>query len=174
MKRGLIVLSLLLLTGSCQKESYSRFSTKHKVFFGCNISVYPYNGIVTPGRFMTVRKSEGVLVIVDSDGKDFREPLTANDNATFIMGLSGLILGTPIFNNDGFTVWAYDLGCPECDAPTVRLKVDLQEGSASCSKCGGSWNLNVDGNPVNDDGVERRPLYRYPTSLSGNLLTVSN
>jgi hypothetical protein len=174
MKRGVVLLSLLLLATACEKTGYSRFSTKYNVYFNCDITVYPYNGVTTYGRFLTVRKSEGMLIIVDSDGKDFKQPLSNDDNRRFILGLSGLIIGTPTFNNDGISVWAYDLGCPECDAPNVRLKIDRLDRTASCSKCKGKWNLDADGTPINDDGKELRPLYRYPTTQHGSILTISN
>ena len=173
MKRGLIPFSLLLFAASCDKNSYSVYSTKYKVYFTCETNVSPYNQIFTPGRFLSVRKSDGMLVIKDSDGETRKEPLTETKNRTYVMGLAGLIIGTPTFNNDFSHIYAYDLGCPECDAPTVRLKFDLQ-GTASCSKCGGSWNLNSDGSPINTDGKQMRPLYRYPTSYVNGILTVQN
>ena len=173
MKRGFILLSLLFLTTTCQKNSYSKFSTKYRVLFSHEISVSPYNQLTTPGRFLSVRKIEGKLTITDSDGNKYDETLSAVQNSSYIMGLGGLILGTPTFNNDDMSIWAYDLGCPECDAPNTRLKFDLQ-GTASCSKCGGSWNLNADGTPINTDGEQHRPLYRYPTSFNSGTLTVSN
>ena len=173
MKRGLILFSLLLFAVSCDKSSYSVFSTKYKVYFTCETNVSPFNQLSTPGRFLSVRKSDGMLIIKDSDGETRKEPLTETKNRSFVMGLAGLILGTPTFNNDFMYIYAYDLGCPECDAPTIRLKFDLQ-GTASCSKCGGSWNLNSDGAPINTDGKQMRPLYRYPTTLRNGILTVSN
>jgi hypothetical protein len=174
MKRGLILFSLLLLaTSACDRNSYSRFSTRYRVFFSCETALSPYNQLTTPGRFLSVRKSEGKLTLTDSDGHKYEETLSAVKNASFIMGLSGLIIGTPTFNNDNMSIWAYDLGCPECESPNTRLKFDLQ-GSASCSKCGGSWNLNADGIPINSDGKQNRPLYRYPTSFNNGVLTVSN
>ena len=173
MKRGVVMLSLLLLATSCQKNSYNRFSTLHKVFFSCETSISPYNQLTTPGRFLSVRKTEGKLTITDSDGEKFEETLPESKNRSFIMGLGGLILGTPTFNNDDMSIWAYDLGCPHCDTHNVRLKFDLQ-GKATCSKCGGEWNLNADGSPLNNDGVQRRPLYRYPTTFNNGILTVSN
>ena len=173
MKRGVVLLSLLLLATSCEKNSYSTFSTKYRVLFNCETTVSPYNQLSTPGRFLSVRKTEGKLIITDSDGNKYDETLSDYKNRSFMMGLGGLILGTPTFNNDNMSIWAYDLGCPECDAPTTRLKFDLT-GKATCSKCGGEWNLNADGSPISGDGVQRRPLYRYPTSLSNGVLTVSN
>ena len=173
MKRGFIILSLLLLATSCERNSYATFSSKYKVFFSCETSVAPYNQLNTPGRFLSVRKTEGKLVITDSDGQKFEETLSEVKNSSFLMGLSGLIIGTPTFNNDNMSIWAYDLGCPECDAPTTRLKFDLK-GTASCSKCNGAWNLNADGSCVNTDGKQHRPLYRYPTTFNNGLFTVSN
>ena len=173
MKRGLALLSLLLLATACEKNSYSTFSTKYRVYFSCETSVSPYNQLTTPGRFLSVRKNEGKLSMTDSDGNKYEEALSEIKNGTFILGLGGLIIGTPTFNNDNMSIWAYDLGCPECDAPTTRLKFNL-EGIASCSKCQGSWNLNADGTPVNTDGEQHRPLYRYPTSFNNGILTVSN
>jgi hypothetical protein len=173
MKRGVILLSLLLLATGCEKNSYSKFSTKYKVFFSCETSISPYNQLSTPGRFLSVRKTEGKLIMTDSDGQKYEETLSAIKNSSFIMGLGGLILGTPTFNNDDMSIWAYDLGCPECEAPGTRLKFDLK-GTATCSKCKGSWNLNIDGMSVTEDGEQHRPLYRYPTSFSNGILTVSN
>ena len=114
MKRGVILLSLLLLATSCERNSYTKYSTRHKVFFSCETSMSPYNQITTPGRFLSVRKSEGKLVMYDSDGKKYDETLSEVKNTSFIMGLAGLIIGTPTFNNDDMSIWAYDLGCPEC------------------------------------------------------------
>ena len=173
MKRGVVLLSLLLLATSCEKNSYSTFSTKYRVLFNCETTVSPYNQLSTPGRFLSVRKTEGKLIITDSDGNKYDETLSDYKNRSFMMGLGGLILGTPTFNNDNMSIWAYDLGCPECDVHTVRLKFDLT-GKATCSKCGGERNLHADGSPISGDGVQRRPLYRYPTSLSNGVLTVSN
>lgn len=173
MKRGIVLFSLLLLATACQKNSYNTFSTKYKVFFSCETAFSPYNQLTTPGRFLSVRKSDGKLTITDSNGDKYEETLPAIKNSSFIMGLAGLIIGTPTFNNDDISIWAYDLGCPECDAPHTRLKFNL-EGTASCAKCGGSWNLNANGTPINTDGQEHRPLYRYPTSFNNGILTVSN
>jgi len=173
MKRGVLFVTFLLLAVACDRNSYSTFSNKYRVFFSCETYQSPFNQLTTPGRFLSVRKSEGKLTMTDSDGNKYEQTLSAVQNSSFIMGLSGLIIGTPTFNNDDMSIWAYDLGCPECDAPNVRLKFDLQ-GTATCSKCAGSWNLNANGTPINTDGEQRRPLYRYPTSFNNGILTVSN
>ena len=96
--------------------------------------------------------------------------LSAIQNSSFLMGLAGLIIGTPTFNNDDMSVWAYDLGCPECNNPSIRLKFNL-EGTASCSECEKSWSLNSSGFAVSG---KARPLYRYPVTLNNGVLTVSN
>lgn len=168
-RRFLLVLSLLLAT-ACERNSYSTFSYRNKVFYSCELTKSPYNQLTTPGRFLSVRKGDGVIIITDSDGNRYEEPLTAIQNSTFIFGLGGLIIGTPTFNNDDMSIWAYDLGCPECNSPGTRLKFDLS-GNATCKKCGGSWSLNSSGFPTDD---KSRTLYRYPTTFNNGILTVSN
>ncbi|MBO4724840.1 MAG: hypothetical protein J5596_05910 [Bacteroidaceae bacterium] len=170
MKRGFILLSLLLLATACERNTYSTYSNKNKVFFSCETSISPYNQLTTPGRFLAIRKGDGKLIITDSDGNKFEEPLTAIQSGSFIFGLAGLIVGTPMLNNDDMSIWAFDLGCPECDSPGTRIKFDLT-GNASCAKCGGTWSLNTNGFPTDD---KSRPLYRYPTSFNNGILTVSN
>lgn len=171
MKRPVLLLLSLLFAVSCDKgDNYRTFSNKYRVFFSCETAISPYNQLTTPGRFLSVRKIEGKLYIVDSDGKDFDQELSVIQNSAFVMGLAGLIIGTPTFNNDDMSIWAYDLGCPECDTHTARLKFNL-EGTASCSKCEGKWNLNSSGYPVSD---KARPLYRYPVSFNNGIVTVSN
>ena len=171
MKRSVLLLLSLILSASCEKgDSYSTYSQKYRVFFSCETSVSPYNQITTPGRFISVRKNQGKLYLADSDGNRFDMELTAIQNGHFAFGLAGLIIGTPTFNNDNMSVWAYDLGCPECNSPTTRLKFDLH-GTATCPKCERSWSLNSGGYPVSD---KSRPLYRYPVTLNSGLLTVAN
>ena len=176
MKRTFLLIAALLLATACEKNSYSTFSTRNKVFFSHDIYDSPYNQLTTPGRFLSIRKGDGKLIITDSDGNKYDEPLSAVQSASFIMGLAGLILGTPMLSNDDMSIWAYDLGCPECNSPNTRLKF-VQQGAdftASCSKCGGVWNLNTNGVSINTDDKKSHPLYRYPTSLNNGILTVSN
>lgn len=172
MKRTVLLLFAILAAAGCEKNSYSTFSTKYKVFFSCNIMDSPFNQTTTPGRFVSVRKTSDGLKTTDSDGHSATIALSAVQNGAFMMGLAGIIIGTPTFNNDGFSVWAYDLGCPECDQSNKRLTFDVQ-GIAACSACGGKWQLNNNGFAVSGDF---RPLYRYPVMLNreSNTLTVSN
>lgn len=169
MKRGFILISLLLLAVSCEKDNYSTYSTRNKVFFSCDTFLSPFNQ-TTAGRFLSVRKVGGKLYMVDSDGNEYEQELTAIQNGSFIMGLAGLIIGTPLMDNYGNSIWAYDLGCPECNSPATRLKFDVN-GKAACSKCNNSWDLNNHGFPVEG---KARPLYRYPTTFNNGILTVSN
>lgn len=171
MKRGIIALIALLLATGCQKNSYNTFSKKYRVWYSCDITVSPFNQVTTPGRFVSVRKTGNTLYTVDSDSHKADIELSAIQSGTYIMGLAGLIIGTPTFNNDDMSVWAYDLGCPACDIASSRLTFDVK-GTATCSKCGGSWNLNASGFPINDNA--QRPLYRYPVIRSDNSVTVSN
>jgi len=176
MKRRFLILSVILLASACQRNSYSTFSNKYKVFFNCETSVSPYNQLTAPGRFISVRKSQGKLTITDAEGNIIEETLSEKQNISFIMGLSGLILGTPMLNNDDMSIWAFDLGCPECDDPATILKLAQQgaDFTASCSKCKGLWNLNTSGISINTGDRQYRPLYRYPTSFNNGILTVSN
>ena len=115
-RRFLLVLSLLLAT-ACERNSYSTFSYRNKVFYSCELTKSPYNQLTTPGRFLSVRKGDGEIVITDSDGNRYEEPLTAIQNSTFIFGLGGLIIGTPTFNNDDMSIWAYAWDVPNATAP---------------------------------------------------------
>ena len=98
MKRPVLILLSLLLSLSC--DSYKKYSDKYRALFSCDISQSPFNQLTTPGRFLSVRKSDGKLTIVDIDGKKYDEPLSAVQNGSFILGLSGLIIGTPLFNDE--------------------------------------------------------------------------
>lgn len=173
MKRGFCLLLLLLLVTGCHKNSYKTYSTKYRVWYSCNIMDAPFNQVTTPGRFISIRRAGNTLKTVDSDGHTTDIELSAVQSGSYIMGLAGLIVGTPTFNNDDLSVWAYDLGCPECDQSQTRLSFDVN-GTARCSKCNGIWNLNSSGIPVNSDGKENRPLYRYPVTLNNGIITVQN
>ena len=174
MKRCYILALSLLFATACERNSYTLYSRRYHVSFTCDMAVSPYNQLSTPGRFISIRKiksdNECKLHMVDSDGAKFDQELDARQDALFDLGLCGLIMGTPLFDNDSFSVWAFDLGCPECDQADVRLTFD-QQGNASCTKCGGIWALNTDG--VSTNG-KKRPLFRYPVACNNGVLTVAN
>lgn len=171
MKRTIILLSLLLSVTACQKDSYSTFSKKYRVWYNCSTMDAPFNQIIIPGHFISVRKIGNKLKVTDSNGKEIENELSSVQSNSYQMGLAGLIIGTPALNNDDMSVWAFDLGCPVCDSEAIRLSFDIK-GTATCSKCGGSWSLNASGFPI--DEKASRPLLRYPVLKSENSVTVSN
>jgi len=173
MKKVLFVILALLSATSCERDNcYSVFSRKYMVSFSCDANVSPYNLVNTPGQFISVRQNstDGKLHIVDSNGNKYDQELTDLQSRQFSMGLAGLIIGKPTFDNDNMSVWAYDLGCPECDSRNARLSFDAV-GIATCSKCQGEWNLNSSGFPTKDSS---RPLYRYPVMQNDGMITVAN
>ncbi len=166
-----VMAAAVFLFNACSKDSYPVFSTKYRVQFSCDMGTPPFNQVAdTPGRFITVRRGPGKLTITDPDGNITDVELTRQQDMTFQMGLAGLILGKPTFNNENNEVWAYDLGCPQCDVESYRLSVSVF-GTATCPHCHSSWNLNSGGFPTTGGA---RTLYRYPTSTFGQSLTVSN
>ncbi|MBQ0095095.1 MAG: hypothetical protein KBT49_04860 [Bacteroidetes bacterium] len=169
MKRGILLLLTILATAGCEKNSYSTFSNKYRVIFSYSTQYEPFNQITSAGRFVSVRQVGSIIKTVDSDGNRKDYELTEIQSRSFVMGLAGLIIGTPTLNNDDMSVWAYDLGCPECDNGN-RLTFNTT-GKASCAKCGGIWDMNRSGFPENG---KMRPLYRYPTYFSSSSITVQN
>jgi nitrite reductase/ring-hydroxylating ferredoxin subunit len=97
----------------------------------------------------------------------YEYPLTEVQSRVFSFGLAGIIIGSPWYG-DG-QIYAYDLGCPQCDLPSARLTVNTTP-YAKCAKCGASYELNNHGYATNGG----HPLYRYPISLNGNMLMVHN
>jgi len=174
MKRPFFALSLAIATvlaaTSCERNSYSVFSKKYPVLFTCDCSTAPYNQLTTPSRFLAITKSAGKLAVTEPDGHKTTLELSAVQNSAFSLGLAGLILGTPCFNNDAQEIWAYDLGCPVCDVSQARLSITAA-GMATCPKCSRQWDLNNSGFPTAD---ESRPLYRYPVSRTSNNIRVDN
>jgi len=171
MKRTLFLVLALLVTLSCEKESYKKGSP-YPAAFSCDTNVSPYNLIKTPGLFLTVRLnlSKGVLNISDSNGQSYPpEALTDIQSRQFTLGLAGLILGIPSLSDNG-QICAFDLGCPECEQSSVRLKID-QTGNATCSKCNRTWSLNNNGIAISG---KARPLYSYHVSYNNGILTVLN
>lgn len=175
MKRGLFLFIVLLTAVGCD-NSYRPMSAKYRVRFSCRTDVAPFNQLTTPGRFLSVRISPDrtTLTVTDPEGKTTTRPLTETESASFALGLGGLILGIPLFDNNNMSVSAYDLACPFCDQERYRLDFDIQ-GIAKCSKCGNSWSLNSSGFPSETVSSGVRPLYGYPVTSSVNgTISVSN
>ena len=136
----------------------------------CDISIAPFNQVTTPERFISVRNHNSQLFIIDSDGNQYTHDLTSVQQEGFKFGLAGFIIGTPTFNNDDLSVWAYDLACPECDQIS-RLSFD-SNGIATCSKCENTWNLNNSGIATSLNTEKR--LTRYRTIWDNGILNVCN
>lgn len=166
-RRLLLILSILTL-GACT-QTYSLYSDKYFVSFSCNISTAPFNSLHTIGHFLTVRpKSTKDGYRVKSPGSAEREyPYTEVQSRIFSFGLAGLIIGQPYFEEG---IYAYDLGCPQCDKSSARLTVNT-DGIATCSRCNSTYNLNNGGMPQSGTN---KPLYRYRTTRNGNIVTIHN
>ena len=92
------------------------------------------------------------------------------------MGLSGFIVGLPNILEVGETqpeVNCYDLACRNCyeDSYVMRQLTLQEEGYASCSRCGRTYDLNNLGQVKCGLGSQ---LYRYCASYNNNTLTINN
>lgn len=169
MKIKTILLLVLLLAVACSR-TYEEYSNKYPVSFSCDISTSPFNKVQTSGYFLSVRPTatKNGYKVKDLDGKEQTFPYTEVQNRIFSFGLAGLIIGKPYFGEE--MIYAYDLGCPQCDRASVHLNVN-RDGTASCLKCENIYDLN-------NGGVAKvgnsRPLYRYRTTLNGSRLMVHN
>ena len=169
MKRTLLALLILLMTQACTR-SYHVFSNKYPVSFSCDISQTPFNSINTWGYFLSVRSTstkDGYRVKLPN-GTETQHPYTEMQSRIFQFGLAGIIIGRPYFG-DG-EIYAYDLGCPQCDKPSARLSINT-EGIATCPKCKNQYDLNNNGLSLTSDST---PLYRYRTTLNGFFLMIHN
>lgn len=130
------------------------------------------------GEFCTVR-CDGAKYIFSSPRTSTTRPLTAVDaRVNPSLGLSGLIVGLPNIPEIGADVprvVAYDLACPcyEDFNTTRNLKIS-NDGRASCTRCGRTYDLNNLG--VVAEGPAGRSLYRYRANYNqfGYTLTVNN
>ena len=163
------LLFLIILTLEACTQTYSIYSNKYPVSFSCDISMPPFNSIQSLGYFITVRQrpaKDGYTVYTNT-GMAYEFPLTEVQSRIFSYGLAGLIIGSPILAEG--EIYAYDLGCPQCDRSSVRLTVNTTS-YAKCAKCDTSYELNNNGYASNGG----HPLYRYPITLNGSKLMVHN
>lgn len=166
MNRRIILIIGILLVQACT-NSYPIFTNKYPVSFSCDISMPPFNSIHTLGCFITVRQrpaKDGYTVYTNT-GMAYEFPEVQSH--VFSYGLAGLIIGSPWYAEG--EIYAYDLGCPQCDRASSRLTVDSSP-YAKCSKCGAQYELNNNGYATNGG----HPLYRYPLTRNGNMLMVHN
>ena len=164
-----IALFFILMGAACSR-SYEVYSSKYPVIFSCDISRSPFNKVQTSGYFLTVRPTPAKdgYKVREPDGREHTIPYTEVHSRVFSFGLAGLIIGKPYFGDGAY--YAYDLGCPQCDLPSVRLTTTI-EGIATCAKCGTTYDLNNGGIAKTGDS---RPLYRYRVSPNGHTLMIHN
>lgn len=168
MRRRYFIIIALLVLQACT-NSYPVYSNKYPVSFSCDTSMPPFNSIHTLGCFISVRQrpaKDGYTVYTNA-GMAYEYPLTEIQSRVFSYGLAGLVIGSPW--HAGGEVFAYDLGCPQCDRASSRLTIDTTP-YAKCSKCGAQYELNNNGYATNGG----HPLFRYPVTRNGNLLMVHN
>jgi hypothetical protein len=169
MKKASYLFFVLLMLQACS-DSYHVFSNKYPVSYSCKVSTHPFNSINTLGYFLSVRPTashNGYKVKLPT-GAEQEYPYTEVQSRVFQFGLAGLIIGKPYFGEG--EVYAYDLGCPQCDRASARLSVGI-DGMASCARCDATYNLNSEGVAIAGNS---RPLYRYRTMLNGDILMVHN
>ena len=164
------ILFLVLFVAVACSRTYEEYSNKYRVSFSCDVSTSPFNKIQTWGYFLSVRSIplKGEYEIKEPNGNSQTFPCNEVQNRIFNFGLAGLIIGKPYFGDD--MIYAYDLGCPQCDRADTRLNVK-DNCIAVCPKCNTSYDLNNGGVAKMGDS---RPLYRYRTTLNGNKLIVHN
>lgn len=169
MKKFLTIFFLFLVVGACSR-SYEVFSSKYPVSFSCDINKSPFNKMQTSGYFLVVRSTatKDGYKVKEPDGREQTFLYTEVQNRMFRFGLAGLIIGKPYFG-DGL-IYAYDLGCPQCDRASVYMDVN-EGGIATCNKCHTDYDLNNGG--IAKTGVSR-PLYRYRIALNGNIVMIHN
>lgn len=163
------LLLVLFVVVACSR-SYEIYSSKYPVSFSCDISQSPFNKVQTWGYFLSVRSipAKGEYEVKEPNGSSQTYPCNEVQNRIFQFGLAGLIIGKPYFGDD--MIYAYDLGCPQCDRASSRLNIK-DDCTAVCPKCGNSYDLNNGGVAKTGDS---RPLYRYRTALNGNMLMIHN
>lgn len=168
MKR-LVILLFMLPFVSCTR-TYNIFSDKYPVSFSCDISISPFNSTNTLGYFLSIysKSTKDGYKVKSPNGNVQEFPYTEIQNRVFSFGLAGIIIGRPYFGEG--EIYAYDLGCPQCDRSSAKLNVNT-EGIATCSRCNNSYNLNNNGIAQSGDS---RPLYRYQTTLNNKILMIHN
>jgi len=173
MKRTVfLVFTVIFCMLSCG-ETYDLFCTRYPVRFSFSTSVVPYNQVTSLGAFVSVRRSGASVLATTQTGSVYTLPMSQMESESFLLGLSGLIIGTPSLGNDNCSVWAYDLGCPICDKAKYRLSINTS-GVARCDNCASTFDLNNNGYVIASESENARPLYRYPVTSNGITIVVAN
>lgn len=184
----LLLLSQLVFFASCSREetvskvycdlparfTYSPVSGISQLFSACNSS----------GQWCTITDNGTQFVFTyppKSDGKPGDSTpvnrTAANSYTGFYMGLSGFILGLPNIPEPGedfAVITCYDLACRNCyeDKHILSTLVLQTTGTATCSKCQRTYNLNNQG--IISRGDPGKSLYRYRVGYANNTVTIKN
>lgn len=170
----IVLLAILLAMPQSCENSYSIYSGKYRVNYIFNPNTPPFNTVTSVGTFIAVRSVGAELVVTDAGKNTTRWPVSEAELRSFCFGLGGLIIGTPALDNDHAQVYAYDLACSICDKASSRLTFG-STGVAECPSCHSKFDLNNNGFVISaGDKVEARPLYRYPVSQGGQMITIAN
>ena len=134
-----------------------------------------------PGEFCTITAHNNTYIF-HSPGlrEDYVHEITELERkSNFVLGLSGLIVGTPIMAEQLTTqsaVVCFDLACPNCyEEAAITRNLTLRESQrVECARCGRRYDLNTQGILI--DGPDGRSLFRYRANYypSGYTLTISN
>ena len=174
--------NLSILLSSCEKaeQPYSNILVR-LTLSATNLIPQLNSSLNNPGEFCTITAHNNTYVF-HSPGlrEDYVHELTELERkSNFVLGLSGLIVGTPIMAEQLSTqanVVCYDLACANCyEEASITRNLTLRESQrAECSRCGRRYDLNTQGIVI--DGPTGRSLFRYRATFypSGNTLTVSN
>lgn len=171
---------LLLVACSKTEQTYSNHTARF-AFTATNLVPHLNAALNNAGEFCTITAHNNTYVF-HSPGlrEDFTyERSELERKSGYILGLSGLIVGTPVIAeqlSSQPTVVCFDLACPNCyEDFSITRNVTLQLSQrAQCSRCQRVYDLNTQGIIV--EGVQGSSLYRYRVAYypSGNTLNVSN
>ncbi len=175
-------LLLLLLITSCEKaeQTYSNHTARFS-FTGTNLVPQLNASLNNPGEFCTIIAHNSQYIFhspgISEDYTYQRSQL--EQNSGFVLGLSGLIVGTPIIaeqlTNQSVVV-CFDLACPNCyeEASITRNLTLMESQRARCQRCQRLYDLNTQG--IITEGTDGKSLFRYRVTYypSGNTLYVSN
>lgn len=144
---------LLILIFSCWGcgKTYETSIPDVSFSFSCNLAQSPYYKITIAGQFLAIQKNINGLRV----------------------GYGGLIIGRSIYAYDN-SYLAYDAACPvEAKSDVILTVKDDGLGTATCPRCGASYDLSNYG--CRNDGKGNEVLRRYNNIVaSGNTLVVRN
>lgn len=179
--RGAILgLGLLMLGQSCGEEiishrycdlparfSYSPVSAVSQLYTSCN----------SMGQWCTILATSSQFVFSNPEGSTPVARTAVTNYTGFYMGLSGFIVGLPSIpemGSDYPVVTCYDLACRNCyeEAHVTRRMTLNPGGTATCSKCQRTYNLNDQG--LITKGEPGKSLFRYHVVYASNTLAINN